>query len=84
MAARGLLLSNDWEGRDKDFVDGEDMVVFESIKDLKVKIDFYLNNPEEASRIRSNGYKKVQKYNRVNWAKNIIKLYKNIDFKGLI
>ena len=58
MAARGLLLSDDWEGRERDFIDGEDLVIFKSMEDLNAKIDYYLNNPEEASRIRANGYKK--------------------------
>jgi len=76
MAAKGFLLTDDWEGRADDFRDGEDLVLFHDKKDLNNKIEFYLNNEKERKRIAKNGHIKVQKFSRTNWAKNIIELSK--------
>ena len=78
LAASGFLLSNDWSGRKKHFKDGEDLVIFTDIEDLNKKIKFYLNNKNERDRISSNGHKKVQKYTRLSWAKEIINLYEQV------
>ena len=78
MAAGGFLLTNDWKGRDKNFVDEKDCVVFKDIEDLNKKIDFYLSNPELIEKIALSGLQTVQKYNRESWAKNIIKFANEI------
>ena len=78
LAAKGFLLTDDWIGRSQDFIDGEHCVIFNDIEDLNKKIDYYLNNPEEAESIASAGYKMVQKFNRLNWAKQIVELYDRI------
>ena len=78
LAAKGFLISNDWYGREKMFEDGKDLVIFDTIQDLNEKIDFYLANQELANKIAESGYNKVQKYTRLNWAKEIIRLYEQI------
>ena len=78
LAAAGFLLTDDWINRDKCFVDGEHCVIFDNIEDLNEKISYYLNNPKEAAKIASNGHKAVQKFNRLNWAKQIVGLYDRI------
>jgi spore maturation protein CgeB len=72
LAAKGFLLTDDWEGREKAFTSGKDLVIYKDIDDLNEKIAYYLENPEEAAKIAENGYKSVQKYNRLEWAKKII------------
>ena len=75
LATKGFLLSNDWYKRDKYFINGEDCVIFKDIKDLNKKIEYYLQNPELRKKIANSGFKKVQQFNRINWAKKIIELY---------
>lgn len=78
LAAKGFLLTSDWIGReeDYDFIDGKDLVVFKDIDDLNQKIKYYLNNSEECNIISQSGYQKVQKFNRLEWAKKIIQFFK--------
>ena len=73
LAAKGFLLTDDWEGREEAFTDGKDLVIYENINDLNEKITYYLENPEEAAKIAESGYDCVQKYSRMEWAKKIIK-----------
>lgn len=75
LATKGFLLSNDWYRRNKYFINGEDCVIFNDIKDLNKKIEYYLQNPELRRKIAHSGFKKVQQFNRINWAKRIIELY---------
>lgn len=76
MAAGGFLLSNDWKNREKYFTDGKECVIFNDIEDLNKKIEYYLKNPELRKEIASNGFNKVQRFNRNNWAENILKFQK--------
>ena len=72
LAAGGFLLTDDWYGRElTGLVDGKDLVIYKNREDLETKIKFYLNNPNDRIKISKNGYKTVQKLNRLNWAKNI-------------
>lgn len=77
LGANGFLLSDDWCGRSEMFTDGEDLVIFNSIKDLNEKIKYFLDNENERKKIRKNGNKTVQKYTRIEWAKNILNIYDN-------
>ena len=79
MAAERFLISNDWHGREEMFEDGKDLVIFNTIQDLNEKIEFYLANQELANKIAKSGYNKVQKYTRLNWAKEIVRLYGQIN-----
>lgn len=79
MAAGGFLLTDEWEGRQADFVDGKDLVIFNDADDLNAKIEYYLKNDKERKTIAKNGNKKVQKFNRLSWAKKIIYYYNKLD-----
>ena len=78
LAAKGFLLTDDWEGRDEIFKDNQDLVIYKDIDDLNNKIEFYLDNWEQAEAIANHGYKTVQKFTRSSWAKRIIQLYEQI------
>lgn len=76
MAAGGFLLTDTFVGLEDLFVDGKHLVVYSGKKDLEEKIDFYLNNEEEAKRIALAGFEEVQKFNRKEWAKKILEISK--------
>lgn len=76
LASKGFLLSDDWVGRE--FEDEKEIVIFKNIKDLKEKVEFYLNNEQKCLEISENGYKKVLKYNREFWANEIINNFKKV------
>tara|TARA_R110000823_G_scaffold242573_1_gene367004 strand:- start:46 stop:912 length:867 start_codon:yes stop_codon:yes gene_type:complete len=76
LATGGFLLSNDWKNREKYFTDGKECVIFNDIEDLNKKIEYYLKNPDLRKEIASNGFNKVQRFNRNNWAENILKFQK--------
>jgi len=61
MGAGGFLLSNYQPELAEYFIDGEEMVLFESREDMLFKIAYYLEHEEERKRIAVNGWKKVQK-----------------------
>ena len=75
LAAGGFLLTSDWVGRDKLFEDGKHLVVFKDKNDLQEKISYYLSNENKRDEIAKNGNAQVQKYNRDEWAKQIVKIF---------
>ena len=78
MAAGGFLMTDDWTGRDTDFVEGEDLIIFKDIDDLNEKIKYYLENSEERQAIATSGHQKVQRFNRVGWATKIVELSRGV------
>ena len=60
MASGGFLLSNYQQELAEYFVPGEDLVLYESMQDLRDKVNYYLKHEEERSEITYNGYKKVR------------------------
>jgi len=60
MGAGGFLLSNYQPELAEYFIDGEDMVLFESCEDMLEKIAYYLEHEEERKQIAYSGWKKVQ------------------------
>ena len=72
------MLTDDWFNRKKHFIDGKHCVIFKDTKDLNEKLDYYLKNPLEAQAIALSGFEMVQKFNRFNWAKQIIEAYDKI------
>lgn len=60
------------------FEDGKDLVVFDSVEDLRKKIRYYLDNEHERSAIAEHGYNTVRKHHtyeqRVSEMMNIILL----------
>ncbi len=60
MACSGFVLSN-WQPEIAEyFVEGEEIVTFDSLTDCLDKIDYYLTHEKERRQIAENGYKKVQ------------------------
>ncbi len=62
MGCGGFLLTNYQEDLLNFFVPGEDFVYYEDKQDLMMKVDYYLENPEEREAIAQNGYRKVKDY----------------------
>ncbi|MDD6056918.1 MAG: DUF3880 domain-containing protein [Clostridiales bacterium] len=60
LGARGFLLTNYQAEIPAYFQEGEDLVCFDGISDLREKIKYYLTNEEERLRIAENGYRKVK------------------------
>lgn len=77
LASKGFLLTEPWPNMEQDFTIGEDLDIFTNVDELKEKITYYLKNEDERLRIAENGYKKVQKFSRINWAKNMLKVIDN-------
>lgn len=74
LASKGFLLTQPWDGMEKDFTAGFDFDIFSGIEELRSKIDFYLKNDDKRKEIANNGYMTVQKFSRTNFAKNILKI----------
>lgn len=72
LASKGFLLTEPWPNMEKDFTIDKDLVIFNDIEELEEKIDYYLEHEEERLQIAENGYNTVQKFSRLNWAKNIL------------
>jgi glycosyltransferase involved in cell wall biosynthesis len=69
------------------FEENKDLVVFDSWKDLKEKIDYYLKNEEEREKIALSGYQKAINYHkyedRVKFILEKIEELKKEKFKNL-
>ena len=78
LAGKGFLLTQPWDGMEKDFAIGYDLDVFNSPKELKEKIEYYLHHPEKRTRIAEQGFQVVQKFSRDEWARKIIKIYQEL------
>ena len=59
MGAGGFLLSNYQTELAENFVDGEELVLFESEEDLLAKVEYYLQHEKERQAIARRGWKKV-------------------------
>jgi spore maturation protein CgeB len=77
LAAGGFYLTDDWDGREEFFVDGEHIVVYKDINDLNEKIDYYLRHPIEREKIARSGREKVAAFSRYAWAEKISNLLKS-------
>jgi len=78
LAAKGFLLTDDWEGRSDLFEDNKDLVIFKDIDDLNTKIEFYLDNPQAALEIAEQGFETVQDFTRIKWAEKVVHIYEQI------
>lgn len=78
LAAGGFLLTDDWVGRENDFKNERDLVIFSDIDDLNRKIDIYLQDEDKRNKIAKSGLQRVQHFNRHAWAKNIVDIYETI------
>ena len=62
LGAKGFLLTNYQAELPLYFKEGEDLVCFDGIEDLKEKVAYYLEHEKERRQIAQNGYEKVKKY----------------------
>lgn len=62
LGSGGVLLSNYQPELAEYFIDGEDVIMYESIDDALCKADFYLRNDTLRQAIAQNGYAKTMKY----------------------
>ena len=62
MGAGGFVISNYQPELAEIFVPGEDIVLYDSIPDLLMKIEYYLEHEGERKQIAKNGYEKVKEY----------------------
>lgn len=62
LACQGFLITNFQSEIPEYFVDGVDLVTYDSIPDLIEKVDYYLTHEEERLQIAKNGYEKVKDY----------------------
>ncbi len=60
LGAGGFLLSNFQPEIAEYFIDGQDVVMYESIEDAYEKAVYYINNEEERMRIAQSGHEKVK------------------------
>lgn len=62
LGSGGFLLTNYQAEMSYYFIEGEDLVCFDGVEDLREKVAYYLEHEEERKRIAENGYKKVKEY----------------------
>ena len=75
MGAGGFLLSNYQAELADNFVDGEELVLFDSAEDLLCKVDYYLSHEEERKEITYRGWKKVcEKYSYEKRVEEMLRL----------
>jgi len=62
-----------------EFLDGKDVIFYYNIGELLEKIDYYLNNDEEAKQIAHNGYQKlIQHHKSVHRAEYLVELLRKV------
>ncbi|MCR4806603.1 MAG: DUF3880 domain-containing protein [Lachnospiraceae bacterium] len=59
MGAGGFLVSNYQPELAEAFIDGEEMVMYESLEDMYAKITYYLNSPDKRTDIARRGHAKI-------------------------
>lgn len=74
LASKSFLLVDDQRDVKSLFEEGKHLVIFKDIKDLREKIDYYLNHSKDREQIALNGYKEaVQKHTFVHRIERLIK-----------
>lgn len=82
LAARGFVLTMPWDTMLEDFEPGKDFDVFSTPAELNDKIKYYLKNEDEREVIASYGYRTVQKYSYINYAKFMLEELENGEPKS--
>lgn len=62
LGAGGFLLTNYQAEIPYYFTEGEDLVCFDGVEDLREKVAYYLQHEEERKQIAENGYRKVKEH----------------------
>ena len=74
MGAGGFLLTMPWTELAEDFIPGLQLEVFNSPKELKEKIKYYLAHEEERLKIANEGRKAALTRDHVNYARRILEV----------
>ena len=82
LGAKGLLLTNYQAEIPLYFKEGEDLVCFDGIEDLREKVRYYLEHEEERKQIAENGYQKVKQYH--SYVHRITEMLKIIASEGVL
>lgn len=77
LGSKGFLLTNYQAEIPYYFAEGEDLVCFDGVEDLREKIDYYLTHEEERMQIAENGYRKVKEHH--TYVKRIIEMLQIIE-----
>lgn len=72
LGAGGFLLTNYQPEIAEHFVDGRDLVIYESIEDAVMKAEYYLAHEDERKQIAANGRKAVEKFSYENQLTQIL------------
>lgn len=78
LASNGFVISTPYNSMMEDFTPGKDFIIADSPSDMKEKVEYYASNDNERETIASSGYKTVQKYNDINYAKRILEEVKKL------
>jgi len=76
LATKGFMLTQPWPNMHSMFPD-KCFDTFTSIPEMKEKITYYLDHPEERIEIAARGYIAVQPYTYKNWAESIKEIVTN-------
>lgn len=74
LASKGFLLTQPWTDMELDFAVGKDFDIFNTPKEMKEKIDYYLSRENDRLNIANHGYHTVQKFTRTKWAEEILRI----------
>ena len=69
----GLMLTDRTKEQNEFFKENKSCYMYKGIFELNKKIDYIINNPKEASKVRINGHKKAREHNYINRAKFLVK-----------
>ena len=73
LASGGFLMSTPWDGIEKSFEVGKEIVCFETKEQMEQKMKYFLKNEKEREKIAAAGHRRVQEYMPDQWAKNILR-----------
>ncbi len=80
LGAGGFLLTNYQAELPLFFKEGEDLVCFDGIEDMREKAGYYLKHEEERKQIAENGYRKVKEYHSyVNRIQTMLEILRNAE-----
>lgn len=77
----GFVISNYQPELAEYFINGEEIVMYESLEDLNDKISYYLTHEEERKRIAEAGYRKVLR--EFSFQKKIPEIMKKAEISGI-
>lgn len=82
LGAGGFLLTNYQAELPFFFKEGEDLVCFDGIEDMREKAGYYLKHEEERKQIAENGYRKVKEYHSyVNRIQTMLEILEDEEIK---